>query len=53
MSAAEDNFTHLVAQHVKYPASANLDAMVGASWYLVPYGTNNVGESLNVSSHID
>jgi hypothetical protein len=53
MAAAEDRFTRLVAQYVEYPASANLNAMLSASYYLVPFGTNNVGEQLNVSSHVN
>jgi hypothetical protein len=44
MAAGEDRFTRLVAQYVKYPASANLEAMQDASYYLVPFGTNNIGE---------
>jgi hypothetical protein len=53
MAVAEDNFTRLVAQYVEYLASANLNAMLSASYYLVPLGTNNVGEQLRVSSRID
>jgi hypothetical protein len=44
MAAGKDNFTRLVARYVKYPASANLSAMLEASYYLVPFGTNNIGE---------
>jgi len=44
MAAGEDSFTRLVAQYVKYPASANLEVMQDASYYLVPFGTNNIGE---------
>ena len=44
MAAAEDRFTRLVAKYVKYPASSNLEAMLRASYYLVPFGTNNIGE---------
>jgi hypothetical protein len=51
MAAGEDSFTRLVARYVKYPASANLEAMLDASYYLVPFGTNNIGEQLSVSSH--
>lgn len=53
MAAAEDIFTRLVARCIKYPASANLDAMLRASYYLVPFGTNNIGEQLGVSSQVD
>ena len=52
MAAAEDVFSRLVARHVKYPASPNLNLMLSASYYLVPFGTNNIGEQLGVSSHI-
>jgi len=44
MAAAEDRFNRLVAKYVKYPASSNLEAMLCASYYLVPFGTNNIGE---------
>jgi len=53
MIAADDVFTRLVARHVKYPASANLDGMLRASYYLVPFGSNNIGEQLRVSSRVD
>jgi len=43
-AAGEDNFTRLVAQYVEYPASADLKAMLDASYYLIPFGTNNLGE---------
>jgi hypothetical protein len=52
MALAHDRFIRRVAQHVKYTASANVEAMVGASYFLVPFGTNNVGEKLSVSSHV-
>jgi hypothetical protein len=53
MAAGEDSFIWLVAQYVDYPASANFKAMMDASYYLVPFGTNNIGEQLSVSSHAD
>jgi hypothetical protein len=53
MAARLDRFTWLVAQHIKYPASTNLDSMLAASYYLVPFGTNNIGEQLSLSSHTD
>lgn len=53
MAAGEDSFTRLAAQYVEYPASANLKAMLDASYYLVPFGTNNIVEQLGVSSHVD
>ena len=33
MATGEDSFTRLVARYVKYPASANLEAMLAASWH--------------------
>ncbi|KAF8903026.1 hypothetical protein CPB85DRAFT_1320523, partial [Mucidula mucida] len=43
LAAAHDNFTLQVARHVKYPASKNLNAMMKASYFLVPFGTNDIG----------
>jgi hypothetical protein len=43
MAAGEYSFTRLVAQYVECPAPANLKAMLDASYYLVPFGTNNIG----------
>jgi hypothetical protein len=48
MATGEDRFTQLVARHVKYPASPNLEAMLGASYHLIPFSTNDVGEQLSV-----
>ncbi|KAN0142175.1 hypothetical protein V8E53_000637 [Lactarius tabidus] len=42
MAAGEDSFIRLVTQYVDYPAWANLKAMMDASYYLVPFGTNNI-----------
>jgi hypothetical protein len=53
MALASDRFIRRVAQHVKYPASANVEAMVGASYFLVSFGKNNVGEQLSISSRVD
>ena len=44
MAEGEDSFTRLVARYVKYPASANLRATLDASYFLVPFDTNNVRE---------
>ena len=36
-------FTEKVAKHVKYPKSGDVEAMLAASYYLVPYGRNDIG----------
>lgn len=43
MTMAHDRFTQLVARYVQYPASSNLEAMLRASYYLVPFGKNTIG----------
>ena len=43
-------FTELLARHVRYPKSKNLDALQRASSTLVPYGSNDVGEHMSLFS---
>ena len=43
MKKAEDIFTQKVAQRVDYPKSDDVAALVSASYYLVPYGRNDIG----------
>ncbi|KAF9482340.1 hypothetical protein BDN70DRAFT_853589 [Pholiota conissans] len=38
-----DHFTHLISQKIEYPASPQLNALLGASYALVPFGKNTVG----------
>ena len=53
MAAGEDRFIWLVAQYVKYPPLANLNEMLNACYYLVPFGTNDTGDQLRVPLHAD
>ncbi|KAL0578480.1 hypothetical protein V5O48_003529 [Marasmius crinis-equi] len=43
MAMALDDFTFQVSKHVKFPTSTNLNALLRASYALVPFGTNNIG----------
>ena len=45
-----DNFTQLIARRLKYPASTQLNAMLTASYAMVPYGTDKVGEHISLLS---
>ena len=45
IAMAEDDFTIAVARHVDYPESGGVSAMFSASYYLVPFGTNDIGLS--------
>jgi hypothetical protein len=44
MRKADDLFTWKVALHVEYPKSDNVAAMVAASYFLVPFGRNDIGQ---------
>ena len=41
--------TQLIAKKVKYPESTEVDAMFTASFALVPFGTNKIGERISSS----
>lgn len=43
MAKADDNFTRRVANCVNYSKSSDAEAMVSASYYSVPFGTNLIG----------
>ncbi|KAF9477560.1 hypothetical protein BDN70DRAFT_101049 [Pholiota conissans] len=43
-----DYFTRLVAQHVKHPASTQLNAMLTASYSLVSFNRNDIGITVKV-----
>lgn len=43
MAKADDNFTRRVAKHVNYPKLDDVEAIVSASYYSVPFGTNLLG----------
>ena len=49
----EGNFGRKVAQHVRYPLSSDVKAIVAASYFLVPYGRNDIGKSDRFSFYID
>jgi hypothetical protein len=38
------DFTQLLRNWVRHPESTQLNGMLAASFALVPYGTNNIGE---------
>ena len=45
-----DNFTRRIARWLKYPASTHLNAMLAASYAMVPYGTDKIGEHISLLS---
>ena len=53
MAKAEDNFTWKVAKHINYPKSDDVEAMVSASYFMVPFGTSNMGQPDSFSFHLD
>ncbi|KAK0496103.1 hypothetical protein EDD18DRAFT_1353724 [Armillaria luteobubalina] len=38
-----DNFSRKVARRVSYPQSSDVDAILSASYFMVPFGNNNIG----------
>ncbi|OAX41408.1 hypothetical protein K503DRAFT_502549 [Rhizopogon vinicolor AM-OR11-026] len=53
MAKAVDHFTMKVARHVKYPISGDVAAMTSASYSLVPYGRNDIGQPDSFSFYLD
>lgn len=49
MARAEHLFTWKVARLVNYPQSSDVDAMVAASCFLVPFGKNEIGQPVRIS----
>ena len=47
-----DNFTLRIARLVEHPKSTQLNAMLTASYALVPYGTNEIGERISLFSFL-
>ncbi|KIO16673.1 hypothetical protein M407DRAFT_246939 [Tulasnella calospora MUT 4182] len=43
MVKARDSFSRKVARRFNYPKSDDVEAMVSASYYLVPFGRNDIG----------
>lgn len=46
-------FTMKVARHVKYPKSEDVDVITRASYYLVPYQRNDLGQPDSFSFYLD
>ncbi|KIO23191.1 hypothetical protein M407DRAFT_78393 [Tulasnella calospora MUT 4182] len=53
MAMAGDIFTRKVARHVNYPKSDDVGAMVSASYYLIPFGRNDIGQPGSFSFNLD
>ena len=53
VAKAMDNFTERVAKHVNYPKSDDVGALVSASYYLVPFGRNDIGQPDGRSFYLD
>jgi hypothetical protein len=53
MKKAEDIFTQNVAQRVDYPKSDDVAALVSTSYYLVPYGRNDISQPDGFSFCLD
>jgi hypothetical protein len=45
-----DHFTQLIAKRVKLPELTQLNALLTASYALVPFNTNNIGEHISLLS---
>ncbi|KAK0220033.1 hypothetical protein IW262DRAFT_1272842, partial [Armillaria fumosa] len=48
-----DNFSQQVARHVSYPQSSDVDTILSASYFMVPFRTNNIGQSDSFSFYLD
>jgi hypothetical protein len=49
----EVNFSRRVAQRVHYPISSDVNAIVAASYFLVPFQSNKIGASDRFSFYVD
>lgn len=47
-----DDFTQSIARHLNYPASTQLNPMLMASYILVLFGTNKIGEHTSLLSFL-
>ena len=47
------NFAWKVAQRVRYPKSSDVNAILRASYFLVPFGRDDIGQSGPFSFHAD
>jgi hypothetical protein len=47
------NFAFKVAQRVHYPVLGDVNAIVAASYFLVPFGRNDIGQSDRFSFYTD
>ena len=48
----DDHFTQLIAQRMKHPKSAQLNALLRAFFALVPFNTNDIGEHISLLSFV-
>ena len=46
------DFTQRIARRVKYPESGQLNAIIGACFATVPYGTDKIGEHVSLLSFL-
>lgn len=46
-------FAMRVALRVEYPKSDDIAAIVSTSYYMIPYGRNDIGQLDTFSSHFD
>jgi hypothetical protein len=53
MRKQNDLFGQVVAQCVRYTKSNDVEAMVSASYHLVPFQKNDIGESNSFSFYLD
>ena len=44
-----DDFTQRIARRLKHPKSPQLNALLTASYAMVPYGTDKIGEHIRCS----
>jgi hypothetical protein len=49
----EVDFSRRVAQRVHYPISSDVNAIVAASYFLVPFQSNKIGPSDRFSFYVD
>ena len=49
----EVNFSRRVARLVHYPISSDVDTIVAASYFLVPFQRNKIGPSDRFSFYVD
>jgi hypothetical protein len=53
MAMEHDDFTWKVAHRVNYTKSDDVEPMISASYYLVPFGRNDIGQPDSLSFYLD